>query len=322
MQRSMLSLAAIGCILALPGFTAPAHAAFTTFVSQTGNNANACTSPAAPCQTLAGALAKTDSGGVMHVAPGEYAALLINKSVEIVADGGNVSVANSTINAGPGSSAVIVVDVAGLDDVRIRGFTLDRHGAPGSGIAFIGLGTLYVENCTLVNNTGSDSGIAFVPDGPSELYVSDSFISGGSGSPNGVLIRPANGGAVTAVFDNTRFENDVFGITIDGRDTFNSNTITIRDTVISGNSSYAIGAIDGGSGETNVVVEGSTFARNGTFGVLANGANVTIRVHNSTITNNGTGVSALNGATLISNGGNVVRGNTANGAFTATEAQQ
>jgi hypothetical protein len=49
---------------------------------------------------------------------------------------------------------------------------------------------------------------------------------------------------------------------------------------------------------------------------------VTERVRNSTVTGNATGLIATNTAKLISHGGNIVAGNTVNGAFTQTVGQQ
>lgn len=321
MQRSMLSRVAAACILALAGLTGPAGAAVTTFVSQTGNDANSCTSPAAPCRNLIAALTKTDAGGLIQVAPGEYSSFTIAKAVEIIADSGRASINNSTTTTGS-VTAAIIVNAAGPDDVRIRGFTIDRHGAAGSGIGFVGQGTLYVEDCTLVNNAGPDSGIAFVPFGVSELYVSDSVITGGTGNAHGILVKPTGSGTVNGALDNVRIENQVFGIAIDGRNTTGSNTITIRNSIVAVGSSFGIFAADSGNGVTNVVVEGSTAANNGTFGLAVNGANVTLCVSNSTITENGTGLAAVASGKLISHGGNLLAGNTTQGAFTQTLPSQ
>jgi hypothetical protein len=56
--------------------------------------------------------------------------------------------------------------------------------------------------------------------------------------------------------------------------------------------------------------------------VYSAGGGSTVRLADSTITNNTTGLSHPGTAKLISVSGNSVRGNTANGTFTAFEPQQ
>jgi hypothetical protein len=55
---------------------------------------------------------------------------------------------------------------------------------------------------------------------------------------------------------------------------------------------------------------------------FAVGGNAIIRMRNSTSTGNTTGVIVSGGGQLISHGGNVIAGNTTNGSFTGTVAQQ
>ena len=323
MNGVLSPLSLLACVLALLAVAGPVHGAGATFVSQAnGDDMNACTSAAEPCETLTGAYGKTDPGGVMHVLPGEYASLAVDKSVEIIADSGQASITSSS-NGGVNTSGRFYVNTGAADDVRIRGFTL-RAGSGGvvgpiAGISFVAAGSLYVENCTLVDSPGN-YGILFLPTAASELYVSNSVVSDNSGG--GILIRPAGAGSVKAVLDNVSIEDNFSGISIDSRTTTGTNSVTIRNSTVSGGSQFGIYALESGGGVTNVVVEGSTSANNATFGIGSNGVNATVRLRNSTVTGNGTGIAVAGSGKLISLGGNSVRGNTANGVFTATEAQQ
>ena len=315
--------AAAGAAVSLLFLAAPAQAARVTFVSQlTGSDSYNCTSPASPCATLSGAYGKTEAGGVMHVLPGEYSSLEITQSVKIIADGGQASITSSAIG-GVNMAGAFYVNAGAADDVLIRGFTL--RGGSGlvvgaiTGISFVAAGALYVENCTLADSEGN-YGILFVPTGASELYVSNSVAY--NNSSGGILIKPAGAGSVKAVLDNVSVEDNGSGITIDGRSTTADVAVTIRNTTVAGSTNYGLNAIDSGGGATSVVIEGSTFSNNGTQGVISNGANTTVRMRNSTVTGNARGIIFANSGKLISGGGNLVRANTINGAFTATEAQQ
>jgi hypothetical protein len=308
---------------------AQVYAAGATFVSPSGSNANDCESPATACRDLVGAtgaLAKTDEGGVIHVLPGDYSTFTIDKAIEIIADG-QATITSSTAPIPGGGGAEIVVNAGPADKVRVRGFVLDGGILAAStdtvGVAFVAGGALHLEDCTLVNQGGS-FGVVFTPAGASELYVSNCAISGnGSASAGGgIQIKPSGSGSAKVVLDNVHVENNRGGILIDGTATSGTNTVTIRNSAVGGNASFGVFAIDSGGGATNVTIEGSTSASNVTFGIAANGASVTERVGNSTVTGNGTGLIATNAAKLISHGGNIVAGNTANGAFTQTVAQQ
>jgi hypothetical protein len=328
-KRSIGALAASACLVALCDATAPAQAAFATFVSGDGNDALACTSPATACREIGGAtgaLSKTDSGGVVHVLPGDYDAFVIpaNLSVGIIAEGGLASVLDGSVPIpGGGVASILVNNTNSQNVVRIRGLEIESFGTP---IAVVGNETtLHVERCVLAPIAAAGFyGIDFRPGGGllTRLFVSDTVISKqvGARSATGIRIRPTS--SVIAVLDNVRIEDLGSGILIDGRNTTGANSVTIRNSTIAGSSTFGIFAVDAGGGSSNVMVEGSTSSNNGTWGVATSGANVTTRVRNSTITGNGRGLLATASSKLISHGGNVVAGNTVNGAFTQTIGQQ
>jgi hypothetical protein len=324
MKTAALTLAAAVC--AALGATEPARAGFITFVSGTGNDSNDCLTAATACREFTGAggaLAKTDSGGVIHVLPGEYVAFAINnKSLDIIADSGQASVVNTII--GPISNisgnAGIAITVGTGDVVRLRGFILNAE----HGLAIgTGGGTVHVENCTFVE-VSNRFGLIYQPTATSELYVRDTTIArenGGSGG-GGIRIRPTGSASVKVVLDNVSVNDNASGITFDGTATTGTISALISDSMVSGSTGPGVVVTDSGAGSTNVSIVTTTLSGNTTNGVSTTGANATARVQDSQITGNGRGLQALNGSKLISIGGNMLSGNNVNGSFTATEAAQ
>jgi hypothetical protein len=319
MRKFAFLLAASAGLVAFLGEAVPAHAAFATFVSGNGSDAADCLTPDTACREIfgaAGALSKTDEGGVIHVLPGEYIAFPVDKSVDIVADGGQASI-YSTVAGGDGG---IVVGVSGDSVVRIHGFLISSS----NGIVINGGGTVHIENSTL---TGAETkyGIVYAPTGASELYVSDTTVSrpGVPSNAGGILIKPTGSGSAKVVLDNLEATDNAKGIVIDGSATTGSNTVTVRNSTIAGSTIFGLQAVDSGAGTTSMVIEGSTVTNNGTQGVRVSGANASIRMRDSTVTNNGArGLFTENGGQVISHGGNVIAGNPVNGGFNSTVAPQ
>ncbi len=131
--------------LALPS-VAQAIGEPQTWVSGVGNDANPC-SRTAPCKTFAGAISKTEAGGLISVLdPGGFGAVTITKSVTIDANGGFAGVLVAGTNG-------IVVDAPGAN-VTLRGLTIEYEApctsaAPSfDGIELLG-GGLHVEDVSI-----------------------------------------------------------------------------------------------------------------------------------------------------------------------------
>jgi hypothetical protein len=308
-------------------FAPAAEAAFATWVSGTGTDVDSCTAPDHPCRQIGGggALSKTSAGGVVHVLPGDYDSFEVLFPVNIIVENpGQAAIAANVVAQGAFTAGISVETTGASDVVRVRGLTVVRHGAAGGGIMLQSAGgILHIEDCTFVGSSNS-FGILFAPTGAGELHISNSTTSdnGNASAGGGILIKPTGSGSAKVLLDNVTVGNNRAGILIDGATTTGTNTVTIRNSTVAGSAASGIFAIDSGGGATNVMVEGSTSASNATFGIAANGANVTERVRNSTVTGNGTGLIATNASKLISLGGNVAVGNTANGSFTQTVGQQ
>jgi hypothetical protein len=324
MKRLFVSLAASACLVALLG-GAPARAQnFVTFVAESGNDANNCESIAEACRQLIGengAIAKTPSGGVIHVLPGEYVAFPIqDKSLDIIADGGQASIVNNVAGPIPNitGNAGIVIAVGAGDVVRVRGFIVNTH----HGIAIGGAGGIvHLENNTLIAGLSDRYGIIYSPSSASELYVRDTTIARENGitGGGGILIRPLGSGSAKVVLDNVQVDDTSPGILVDGRATNGVSTVTVRDSVVAGSTTYGLLAIDSGGGASNVMIEGSSFANNVTNGVWVSGTNTTVRIRDSTVSGNGRGLAGAATSNLISQGGNTVAGNTVDGLFSSSQ---
>jgi hypothetical protein len=104
--------------------------------------------------------------------------------------------------------------------------------------------------------------------------------------------------------------------------TGNTNTtgvVAALDNVQIGGSTSGIVGNQTGAGAAPIAIMATraTLANNTSFGILASGPNISIRIGSSVITNNGTAALAAGGAAIGSFGNNQIAGNaTSNGAFT------
>jgi hypothetical protein len=262
------------------------------------------------------------------VLPGEYDAFAIpaELSVGIIAEGGLASILNGSVAIpGGGAASILVNNTNSQNVVRIRGLQIESFGTP---IAVVGNDTtLHIERCVLAPLAGAGVyGIDFRPGGGlvTRLFVSDTIISKqvGARDGTGIRIRPTSSAGISAVLDNVRIGDLGTGILIDGTATSGLNNVTVRNSTIAGSAQFGLSAFDSGGGTTDVMIEGSSFANIGLTSVRAAGTNTTLRMRNSTVTRNKTGLYVTSGGKIISHGGNVVAGNTANGAFTSTVGQQ
>ena len=207
MKRFIVSLAASACLVALLA-VGPARAQnFVTFVAESGLDTNNCESIAQACRQLVGengAISKTPSGGVIHVLPGEYVAFPVqDKSLDIIADGGQASIVNNV--AGPienitGNAGIVIVVGAG-DVVRVRGFIVNAN--HGVAISSAG-GIVHLEDKHLYRTFRDRYGIIYSPSSASELYVRDSTVARENDATGGggILIKPRGAGSAKVVLDN------------------------------------------------------------------------------------------------------------------------
>jgi hypothetical protein len=313
-------------LFALTFYSGAATAQTRTWVSGTGDDINPC-SRTAPCKTFAGAISRTAAGGEINcLDPGGYGAVTIRKSITIDCTGTLGSILSS------GTNGIIVDDSTsaqpGTSRVIIRGLTI--QGAPPTtpgvnGIRFISGASLTIENVFIQNFTFAGPngfGIHFRPSAgqSGRLVVSDTMIvNNGVGSTGGgIFVETGTGSQAQVVLNNVRISGNQTstGISLNTTGAGPGITATMTGGHVS-NSTVGISATTGAAtGRASIVVSNAAIANNAT-GVLVSGANAQARLSDSVISGNTTGLSAASGL-LRSIGGNVLDGNTSNGAFTDT----
>ena len=295
---SSLRVFAFASVLAVQALPSQAQAP-NTFVRGAGDDGLTCTDFATACRTVAAAIDPTklqENGVVQVIDAGDQSAFAVNHSLTILGSVHNNVIVASAVGAGGTPSGILVRPPSANDIVSIIGFGIDQQRLSYHGLHFTSLGTLHLQDC-FIRASGTAFGVAFVPTGPGELHISDCTISdnGLGGSGGGILIRPTGSGSANVVLENVRIENNRLGLLVDSTLTTGTVNVTIRNSTISGSS---------------------------ILGVLANGSKAVLRMGNSTVAANPTGLGVANGGQIVSQGGNVVSGNSVNGTFTSTVAQQ
>ena len=318
MQTRVGRYAVIAAVVAASSYTAVHAQATRTWVSGTGSDANPC-SRSAPCQTFAGAMAKTIANGEINcLDPGGFGSVTINKSITIDCTG----TLGGILNAG-GVNGVIINDststAPNTSDVILRGLTIDGAGStPGlNGIRFISGRSLVVQD-VLIQNQNNGSGISIVPNSSVEVDLEDVTITD---SGNGVHIQPTGStGALRAEFRNLRATNNSgngIGIDTTGNTAAFGIIVSVESSRMSGNANGVLVNAPAFTTAAVVMLDDSSVSNNSSIGLSTAGStNARMRVGNTVITGNATGVSV--GAGIINTyGNNRNDGNGADGAFTA-----
>ncbi len=292
MRNSALALAILGTALVSALYTAPAHAQATrTWVSGAGNDANPC-SRTSPCETFAGAYAKTTAGGEIDALdPGGFGTLTIGKSITI--DGGGGTVASVLTNSG---TAITVAaganDVVIIKNVRFQGLLGGNTSCP-SGCGLIGLaytsggqvvcdtcafvgfasygvevqlsatGLLMVRNSTFIDDqaaifASASGGTAFV-----EMVGSSLVGRLASGGPAEVGITAGSGSYVTV--GTSSFQDLIFGALVESGGTLNvdSSLFSVSDGILTTSGTTT-------SASNNSFYGGTAFAGTGTVNTANN----------------------------------------------------
>ncbi|GLH76809.1 membrane protein [Bradyrhizobium sp. SSBR45G] len=300
------------CAIWLAFGAGEAHAQATrTWVSGVGDDANPC-SRTAPCKTFAGAISKTAAGGEINtIDPGGFGAVTITKSIRIVAQSGVAGVLVSGTNG-------IVVAAAATDTVYLEGLIFDGVGSGLNGILFNSGGSLVVQNCKIFGFT--QWGVLFTPTTPGKLSISNSVITsnGSSASFGGVkVIGRAGATTISGVIDRTLLSNNnATGFLIDGTGGGGTSEVTVRDSVVTGNTGNGIATTSTGSISSVVFVDRTASSHNGAAGISATTvAAAAVILNNSSVHNNTTGLLA-SGGQIGSFKNNAISSNTTDGAPT------
>ena len=300
-------------------WASPAYAQATrTWVSGVGDDVNPC-SRTAPCKTFAGAISKTAAGGEIDcLDPAGYGTLTITKSITVDCTGTFGSVLNSG-----GINGFVINDSAtatpGTIEVRLRGLSINGAGTtPGlNGVRFVSGKSLFLEDVVIQNQKGG-AGVSLQPTTAGiKVFFNNVTIVDGS---TGILVQPTGTGTAKVSIRDTR----VAQITNNGLRVDTSSTSAGGTQVNVDNSTFATNGtgISINSGTTlTVAVNGSTVVNNVGTGIGATGASSTVIVGNTTITGNALGVGTSGGAVMFTFGDNRNEGNPSfaapnNGTFT------
>jgi hypothetical protein len=304
-------LPAIGlAAVLLPALPASAQAT-RTWVSGVGDDVNPC-SRTAPCKTFAGAISKTATAGEINVLdPGAFGAVTITKSITISAED-----VQAGVLATLGSNG-IVINAPATAVVVLRGLDIEGAGSGANGIRFLAGGALHVENSTI--NGFAQKGIAFEPNGTSELFVKDTFIRNvqvSAATSGGILIKPTLSGSATVSIDRVRLENNQFGLRVEG-----GSDVTVSNSVASGNVTNGFIAVGTAVGSAVLNLDSTVSSNNGTNGVRADQVGSVVRISATTISGNAVSGLSENGGAIVSFGNNAIDGNGVNGSPTSTVPQ-
>lgn len=256
------------CLLLLASASLADAQAIRTWVSGTGNDANAGAScqRTAPCRTFAVALSMTETGGEINVLdPGDFGLVRINKSVTI--DGGGVF---AGIQLG-GDTDAIVVDASPNSIVVLRGLTLNgRNNTGRNGVNLNNAGSLYIENCVIGNFR--ENGIKVESLNPNFLFVKDTLVR--NNYSGGIMVSGNVGSTAErrAIIEKTRMEGNAFGARAIGKA-----VMTVRDceAVGSGNAGYLVDVGDTVHGGGIMIIENSLATHN-VNGLRIEGGRMTI----------------------------------------------
>lgn len=283
--------------------SAPAFAQATrTWVSGVGDDVNPC-SRTAPCKTFAGAISKTAAAGEINVIdPGGFGAVTITKSMTIDGQGPQSSILAS------GTSGVII-NGAGIV-VNLRNLSINGASTTaGSGIRILNAAAVNIENCIIMNFTGTgtvgrgvsiETAVANV-----RVTVLDSTLYN---MGNAAIHSVPTAGNVVLNVHNTRIYRGASSA-IDVR---NLTKATISYCDFSNNGTGAGVTLEQTSAEANI---SNTILSNNQFGVLSGvgvGQTPTSRLYACTITGNTSQGLLITGGSVLSHGNNAIRGNAGN----------
>ena len=292
-----------------------------TWVATTGDNRNNC-SRTQPCRTFERAIDMTAPGGHVGVLDaGNFGSFFIGKALSITNDGPGE--ARVTIRR---PDVAINVRAGPSDRVYLRGLTIDGLEGGVIGIYFGAGAALHIHNCTIRNfrqrtTTPGAVGIMIAATAESEVYISDSVITGNGNAPEisyGLAIQPGEDGTAKVMLNRVQINDNVNGVLVDGSAITRRPEIIVgrpaeqvrpmslylamRDSVIAGNTGFGLTARSTSTATplglaTTVVVDRTMLVSNG-VGIAADSTRATVRVVDSTITGNGTGLLSLNAGHL------------------------
>jgi hypothetical protein len=217
-------------VLLVPSLTLnTARAAGPWYVAPGGNDFNSCLSPASPCATINGAIAKASSGDTIYVATGVYTS---SSGTEVVLIDRTI-----TLSGGWNPTFTTQSNISTLDGSGERRGIYLNSGITANIVRFAiqgGSGTYGIENSgtlALHNSTVSDNNEGGIYS-EGTLTLNNTTVSGNS------LYMNSNGGAIRSLGALTLNNSTVMGN--DGVGIISSGPLTLNNTTVSGNTGYGI----------------------------------------------------------------------------------
>jgi hypothetical protein len=278
-----------------------------------------------PCADFNTAISQTIPGGEIRcVDAGFYPPFTIDKAISIICDD-----YQAAVTSGGGVPIAINIKAGPNDIVSLNGFDIDEGGlgtTAAGGIVFQSGAALHLNKIKVRNTrlpSDNAGGIYFQPNTNAQLYISDTIITGNSGTgplSGGIIITPSASASVNAFISRVKVEGNSTGIIVDGtRSTMAAVNVTVLDSMVVGSKIHGILAqTSAGKARVSVFIDHSVVSGNLDTGVKADGpgvvagspSSVNVRISDSTITLNGTGVSASARDMLHSFKNNRLSGNT------------
>jgi hypothetical protein len=288
------AVAAVASALAILCLVPAALGSPRTFVSTSGNDANAC-SLAAPCRGFAKAITVTDPGGELVVLDsGGYGSVIVNKNVTITSPAG----VYAGISVPAASDGVTVTSPA--TKVVLRGLTVNGQGGGNNGIR-IQTGEVHVENA-VISNMGA-AGV--LVEGGTSVRISGSV---SRSNVDGLRVIPGAGTVGVVVRDSELSNNATAGIGISPSAAGASAHVTVERSSVTKNGA-GLSANPTGAATAELVVTQSVASENAGAGVSSTGAGATVYVRESAITRNGTGLLQASSGVLNACGANLLVAN-------------
>lgn len=298
----------VASFLLTPGLAGPVHAASNLVaVSARGVDVAGCGSVASPCRTLQYAHNVVAPGGQLDVMEsGEYGALTITKSVNVVYAGTGVALVQPT---GAGKNGVQVFAGA-ADVVRLRGLTIEGGGVGLNGVVFRSGARLEIADSAIRNFTSNGVTLAGAN---SRFSVIDTVISDNAGF--GLRAIPAATNAKGEMDGVQLLENAMGGALLENTSSALTEVVVTK-SVAMGNRAVSPGAGFRVAGAGARLTLRETTSKDNRIGVSANNGGV-LRVSGSTLVGNDL-AAEKQGGVIESFGDNVVRANANDSLATLT----
>ncbi len=267
--RRLAYLAVITGVIVIGAASAvrSALAAGPWYVTATGNDANACTSPAVPCGSLNSAIARAAAGDQIYVGVGVYTSLgnevvLLDKTIHLSGGWNNAFTSQTGVSTVDGQLTRRGLTVNNGVVATLKRFVIQNGRAPQGG-GIYNAGALTLTACAIQFNTAPDGGITDI------------------GSGGGVF----NTGSITVL--NSRISDNYSSANLGGAGIYSTGSVTVRNSVIARNAAASRGG--GLSGLAGSIVLVNTFVhQNSAYygGGLYMYSGTGVGIYNSTIVEN------------------------------------